>query len=64
MVVNVDTKDLFYGFFYRLNPWVAKLNHFAGVRHDNMVVLFVKIGFFIMRLILTKLMFANQTTIQ
>ena len=43
MVMNFNTKNFFYCFFYGLYSWVTKLNNFSGIGHNNMVVLLVEI---------------------
>ena len=63
MVVNLDAEYFFDGFFDGLYSWVTKFNHFTGIGHDNMIVLLVEIGLLVMRLVLSKLVLANQTTI-
>ena len=64
MVVDFDTKYFFYGLFDGLNSWVTELNHFAGIGHDDMIMLLVEIRFFVMCLVLPKLVFSYQATIQ
>lgn len=64
MFRNINIKYFFYRLFYALYPWIAKFDHFSCVCKDNMIVLPVKIGFFILGLILAKLMFSYQSTIQ
>ena len=61
MIVNFNPKNFFYSLFDGLNSWITKLNYLPGICHDDVVVLFIEIGLFIMCLILSKLMFANQT---
>lgn len=63
MVGYFNIKNLFYGFFYVVNPRVAKLNHFA-IGENNVVVVAVKIRFFIVCLVLAKLVFAHQAAFQ
>ena len=64
MVVNFNVKNLFYRFFDRLYPWVAKLDNLPGIGHDDMVMLLVEVGFFIMALVLAKLVPSNQAAFQ
>src|SRR5690606_32589093 len=60
MVIYLDIKNLFDGFFYGLYPGIAKLHHFAGIRKYHMIVLSVKIGFLVLCLIFAKLVFAYK----
>ena len=64
MVVNADAENFLDGLLYRLNSRIAKFDYFPGVAHDNVIVLFVEIGFLIMSLILAKLMASHQTAFQ
>src|SRR5690606_32318950 len=63
MVGYFYIKNLFNGFFYAVYPGVTKFNNFT-ISEDYVVVVLVKIRFFVVRLVLPKLMFANQTTFQ
>src|SRR5690606_1288594 len=63
MVGYFYIKNLFNGFFYAVYPRVTKLDHFT-VCKDYVIVVPVKIRFFVVRLVLPKLMFAHQTTFQ
>lgn len=65
MVVNLDIKNIFYCFFDVLNTWVTKFFDFPGIGEYDMIVLAIKIRFFVVRLIGTsKLMFANQSALE
>ncbi len=64
MVVYFDIENLLDGLLDGLYSWVAKFDYFACIRHDDVVVLLVEIGFLVMRLILPKLVFAHQGTVQ
>jgi len=64
MVMNFNTKNFFDGFLYALNARVAKLNHFAGIGHNDVVMLLVKIRFFVMALVLAKLVAPYQAAFQ
>ena len=64
MAVNFDAKNFFYRCFDRLNPRVAKFDYFARIGKYDMVVLFVKIRFFVMCLLIAELMFPNQFCVQ
>jgi hypothetical protein len=64
VVVDVDVENFLNGFFDRLDARVAKLNHLARIGHDDVVVVFVKIRFLVMRLVLTKLVLADKRAIE
>jgi len=64
VVVDLNIKNLLNGFFNRLDARVTKLNHLARVGHDDVVVILVKIRFLVMRLVLPKLVFADQCAIK
>ncbi len=64
MIMNFNTKNLLNGFFDTLYPWVAKLNYFAGIGHNNVVMLLIKIRFFVMALVLAKLVPAYKAALQ
>ena len=64
MVVNVHSENFFNRLFYRLNSRVTKFDYFAGVAHNDVIVLLVEIGLFVMSLILAKLMTSYQTAFQ
>ena len=63
MVVYFDIKYFFYRFFYLLNSRVTKLFNLSCISIDKMIVLMIKIGFFILSLIFAKLVFSNQTAL-
>ena len=64
MIVYLYIKNFFYGFFYLLDSWVTKLFDLSCIGIDKMIVLVIEIGFFVLCLILSKLMLPNQTAIQ
>lgn len=64
VVVDLDVEDFLDCFFDGLDARIAEFDDFAGVGHDDVVVLFVKIRLFIMRLVLTELVFAHQAAVQ
>jgi len=64
VVVNFYTKNFFYGLLNALYPWVAKLDNLAGIGHDNVVVLLIKVRFFIMALVLAKLVTPYEAAFQ
>jgi len=55
-MVDIDIKNLFNCFFYLLNSGVTKFFYFSTIGKYNMIVLTIKIRFFIMGLILVLLM--------
>jgi len=61
---DIDIEYILHCLFYSLNSGIAKFDYLSGIGHYDMIVLLVEIGFFIMRLILSKLMLANQTGFQ
>lgn len=64
MTVDLDIKNLLNRFFDVFDSWITKFYHLPCIGHDDMVVLFVKIGFFVVGLILTKLMSSHQSAFQ
>ncbi len=64
MRIDLDVEHLFDGFFYRLYPRIAKLYDFARIGKNYMVMLAIKVRFFILCLILPELMLSNQLTFQ
>lgn len=64
MVVYFNIEDFFDCFFYVLNSGITKFFYFTRIRKDDVVVLTVKIGLFILRLVFPKLMLSNQSTFQ
>lgn len=64
MVVDFNIENFLDCFFNILDSRVTKLFYFSRVCEDNMIVLAVKIRFFILRLIFTKLVFSYQPRFQ
>src|SRR5690625_5057493 len=64
MGVNIQFKNFFNGFFNRFNAWITKFNYLACISQNHMIMLSIKIRFFILCLIFSELMFSNQTTFQ
>lgn len=62
--MDLDIKNFFNCLFDDLDPWVAKFNDFAGIGHYNMVVLLIEVRFFIVRLVLSKLMLSDKRAIK
>ena len=59
MIVYFNIENLLYGFFYRLYPGITKFNNFPRIGQDYVIMLPVKIRFFILCLILAKLVLAH-----
>ena len=62
MVVYFNIEDFFDCFFYVLNSRITKFFYFTRICKDDVVVLTVKIGFFVLCLVFAKLMFSDQST--
>lgn len=62
--MDIHIKDFFYAFFDGFYPGVAKLHDFPGVGQDHMVVLPVEIRFFVLRQVLSELVFSHQAAFQ
>ena len=62
MIVDFDIKDFLYCFFYILNSGVTELLNLARVSENDMIVLTIKIGLFVLRLVFPKLVFSHQST--
>jgi len=64
MVVDFYVENFFYRFFDRLDARIAEFDDFARIGHDDVVVLLVEIGFFVMRLVLPELMLPDQSAVE
>ena len=64
MVMNINIKNIFNSFFYLLDSGVTKLLYLSTVSKYNVIMLVVKIRFFILSLTTSKLMFSYKTTIE
>ena len=64
MVLDFDIENFFNRLFDIFNSRITEFNHFTCVSQNDMIMLFVEIRFFIMCLILTKLMAPDQTAFQ
>src|SRR5690606_38823667 len=64
MIVNTHPEYFFNRFFIGLYPRVVKLNYLACISKNKVVVLFVRIGYYIVSLILPELMTPHQTTFE
>lgn len=64
MVVYLNVEHFLYGLFYGLDTGIAEFHNFTGIGKYHVVVLPVKIRFFVMRLVLAELMFSGQAAFQ
>ena len=64
MFCDLNVKHFLDSLFDRLDPGVAEFYHLARIGKDNMVVIPVEIGFFVLRLILPELVFSHQAAFQ
>lgn len=64
MIVNLDIKNLLYCLFDRLYPGITEFHNLPRVCQDHMIVLPVKIGFLILSLVFTELVFAHKFALQ
>lgn len=62
VVLNIDIKNLFYGLLDRLDSRVAEFNNLTRISQDDVIVIPVKVRFFVLGLVLAKLMLSNQGT--
>lgn len=60
MVGDLKLEEVAHHVFYLLYPGVAKLNDFATVAADDVIVLFETIGLFILSEVLAKLVLGHQ----
>ena len=64
MICDLYIKYLFDGLFDGLDPWIAEFHDLTRIRQDHMVMLAIKIRFFVLCLIFAKLVFSNQFAFQ
>ena len=64
MVVDLNPENILDRLLDRLDAWVAELDDFARIGHDDVVVLLVEIRFLIMRLVLAELVFADERAVE
>lgn len=64
MIGDLDVENFFYGLFDRLDTGVTEFHNFPGIGKNYVVVLPVEIGFFILGLILAKLVFSHKFAFQ
>ena len=64
MVVYFNIEYFLNCFFYVLDPRITKFLYLSGICEDDMIVLAIKIGLFILGLVFAKLVFSNQSTLQ
>ena len=60
VIVDFDVEDLFYGLFDRLYPRVTELHNLPRISEDDVVMLSVKIRFFVLGLVFAELMLAHE----
>jgi len=63
MFIDSNIENLFNSSFDGLYPWITELYHFPGIGKDDVVMLSVKVRFLVLRLVLTELMFSDQSGI-
>ena len=59
----VKMQDLFYRTLNILNARITEFHHFMTLRANEMIVLFIAVRFLVLRKIFSKLMLANQITL-
>lgn len=64
MLFNFNIKNLFDSLLNALDPGIAKFNNFSGVGKYDMIVLAVKIRFFVLGLVLPELMLSHKPAFQ
>ena len=64
MIMDFDIKNFFYGFFNLLDSRIAKLFYFPCIGIYKMIVLMIKIRFFILSLISSKLVLSDETALK
>ena len=64
MVVYFNIEYFLNCFFYVLDSRITKFLYFSGICEDDMIVLAIKIGLFILGLVFAKLVFSHQSTLQ
>lgn len=64
MFGDLYVEHFFNSLFYRLDAGVTEFYHLAGIGEDDVVVIPVEIGFFVLRLVLPELVFAHQPAFQ
>ena len=64
MVVYFNIEYFLNCFFYILDSGITKFLYLSGICEDDMIVLAIKIGLFILCLVFAKLVFSHQSTLQ
>ena len=64
MVVYFNIEYFLNCFFYVLDSGITKFLYLSGICEDDMIVLAIKIGLFILGLVFPKLVFSYQSTLQ
>src|ERR671912_1723618 len=60
MMHHIEVQYLFHGTLNILDAWITKFYHLMALRTNQMIMLLVTIGFFVLRKIFSELMFAYQ----
>lgn len=63
MMEYIKMQDLLCGLLNVLYPGIAEFNHLMAIRADQVIVLFVSVGFLVLGQVLAKLMLAHQVTL-
>ena len=64
MLFNLNIKNLLYCLLNALYPGITKFDHFPGIGKYDVIVLAVKIRFFVLGLILPELMLSYKPAFQ
>ena len=64
MVVYFNIEYFFDCFFNVLDSGITKFLHLSGICEDDMVMLTIKIGLFVLGLVFAKLVFSHQSALQ
>ena len=57
---HIEVQYLFHRTLNILNPWITKFYNLMTFRTNQMIMLLVAVGLFVLRKIFSELMFANQ----
>src|SRR5690554_2400911 len=60
MMNDVKVQHFTHGILYILDPWITKLFYLMAFRTDQVIVLLIAVGLFILCQVLPKLMFGDQ----
>ena len=64
MCGDIESKKFFRRFFYLLNAWIAEFENFVAILANQMIVLFVSICAFELRLVAAELVFGNESAFE